>query len=456
MQPFHFRSVAGFSATVAALFLAMTGCTVHPPGEREEKSLNERLGKRYETPPELRMLPPLPDNPTPEQLVNFALLSNADLEQRYWQWRSALEQVPQEGTQQANLMISYSTMISNGTTAAGENTIGAANGPMNSLVVPDKLKTAATIALENAKAAGKRFDKARFELRNKVLWAYDDYALTAEFTRLEQNNLDLLELIVQVTRSRFGAGVGLQQDLLKASNELDISKDELAALQSQLPQQRARLNALLNRPPGSPLTPPAALPAPRTVPGDEADLLLLVARNNPELRALANETTAKAQAIRRAKQEYWPDIGVNVSTDLAGTAQSLMGSLMLPLLRYPSIDARIRQAESDLHANEALRRQTENDLASRVVGDLAMLHDAQRQAALYEQIIIPRAETIVSAMQRTYTTGQTSMLDLVDAQRSLITLRRMLADLKMTREKQIADLEAAAALGLTSDAAAQP
>jgi hypothetical protein len=228
-----------------------------------------------------------------------------------------------------------------------------------------------------------------------------------------------------------------------------MAKNEIEADRAKLPQQLAALNALLNRAPEAPLDPPVTLPAPRDLPGDGADLLALTARNNPELQALAREAAGKADAIRRAKQEYWPDFSINVSTDLAGVTQSLMGAVMLPVLRYQAIDAGVRQAQADLHAVEAMHRQAAHDLASRVVGDLAILHDAQRQAGLYEKTLLPRAQSIVDAMQRTYAAGQSSMLDLLDAQRSLIALRRMLAELKMTREKQIADLEAAAALGVT-------
>ncbi len=431
------------------LVLMAASCTVHPAGEREERVLSNEAGTIYDKLPELRQLPTLSATPTADELVTYALLSNADVETAYWQWKSALEQVPQEGTQKTNLMLTYSTMITNGTTAASMNTLGTGSDPMNNIVLPDKLRTSATVALENARAAGLRFDKARFELRSKVLSAFYDYVLTAEMMRLEKNNVELLSLIAQVTQSRIGFGGGTQQDMLRADNELDMAKNELATQQAKLPQEQAQLNALLDRSPDAPLDPPAALPAPRDIPGDGADLLALAAQNNPELQALAREAAAKAVAIRRAKQEYWPDFSVNVSTDLAGVTQSLMGSVMLPVLRYQAIDAGVRQAQAELHASEAMRRQASHDLASRVAGDLAMLHDAQRQIELYEKTLLPRANSIIDATQRTYAAGQTTMLDLLDAQRSLIALKRMLAELKLTRERQIADLEAAAALGVT-------
>lgn len=428
--------------------VTVSGCTVHPSGEREERAVSIEAGEIYSKPFEVRQLPALSATPTPDELVTYALLSNADVEAAYWQWRSALEQVPQEGTQKTNLMLTYSTMVSDGTTAASMNTLGAGSDPMNNIVLPDKLRTAAKAALEDARAAGLRFDKARFDLRGKVLEAYYDYALTAELIRLEQSNIDLLQMIAQVTQSRIGAGVGMQQDALRANNEVDMAKNDQAADDAKLPQERAVLNALLNRAADAPLDPPAALPTPREIPGDGADLIALAATNNPELQALARESASKSVEIRRSKQEYWPDFSVNVSTDLAGVTQSLMGSVMLPVLRYQAIDAGVRQAEANLYATQAMQRQASNDLASRVVGDLAMLHDAQRQIEFYEKTILPRANSVVDATQRTYAAGQTPMLDLLDAQRSLISLKRMLVEFRLMRERQIADLESATALGL--------
>src|SRR6185369_676971 len=112
-----------FSFGMATL-IAIGGCTVHPSGEHEERAISQEAGKSYRRPIELRELPPLSDAPVPEELVTYALLLNAEVEVAYWQWRSALEQVPQEGTQKTNLMLTYSTLISNGTTAASMNTLG--------------------------------------------------------------------------------------------------------------------------------------------------------------------------------------------------------------------------------------------------------------------------------------------------------------------------------------------
>jgi hypothetical protein len=47
----------------------------------------------------------LPAEPTPDDLVRYASLASPELEQKYWEWKSAIEQIPQDGTQATNLVL---------------------------------------------------------------------------------------------------------------------------------------------------------------------------------------------------------------------------------------------------------------------------------------------------------------------------------------------------------------
>jgi outer membrane protein TolC len=333
------------------------------------------------------------------------------------------------------------------------NTLGLGNDPMSNFVLPNKFETAARVALDEARAAGRRFDQARFDLRAKVLTAYAEYALAAELTRLETSNGELLGLIAQVIESRVSTGAAMQQDLLRAENEKALSSNELGVRTAEFVRHRATLNALLNRSPDAPLAVPKAIPVDRPV-DDDASMLAAAARQNPELQALALEIAGRQGSIARAKQEYLPEFGVNVSTDLAGVTQSLMSSVMVPVLRYQAIDAGIRQAEANLRGAEAMRVQAGHDLTARVVADLVLLHDVDRQIALYQGTILPRAEQLVTTAQNAFSTGRSTLLELLDAERSLIVLRRMQAELQATRLKQVADLEAATATRLPAVPAA--
>ena len=430
--------------------LLLVGCTIHPSGEREERQAALRAGAPFTPPVGQRQIPPLPADPTPDDLVRRALLASPELEQRYWEWRSAIEQIPQDGTQATNLALFGSSSLTRGRMSLDTTTLSLGNDPMADILLPAKLSAAAERALDNARAAGLRFRKAQFEIRSKVLSAYADFALTAELIRLEQSNAELLQTTAMVVEARNRAGAGGHQDLLKSRNELDLSRNDLANLQSQLPAQRDALNALLDRPVGAPIPTPSRMPASPPLIRNDGQVLMLAAERNPELAALAREIASRRKSIALAGLQYLPDFSLTAGTDLAGITQSLMGMVTVPLLRYQAIDAAVEQAKANLRATEAMRRQTHDDLAARVVMDLYTVRDADRQINLLEHTVLPRARQVVTISRSAYEAGQSSLLDLLDAQRSLIAIQRLVARLQVSKMRALADLEASIAAPLTS------
>jgi outer membrane protein TolC len=370
------------------------------------------------------------------------MMSNADLEQKYWDWRAALEQVPQEGTPQTTLAINVATNITRGRTALADTVLTAQNMPSMMIPWPGKLSAAARGALENARAAGLRFRQAQFDLRAKVLTAYYNYALTADLLRLEESNAELLSATAMVVEARNRAGSAGQADLLKARNELDLSRNDIRTMRSQLPAQRAAINALLGRAPDAPITVPQTLPASRPVAYTDSGLIALAARQNHSLAALEREVKGKENGVELARLQYFPDFAVGASTDLAGITQSLAGMFSVPLLRHEALDAAIAQAQANLRSSESMLRQARNDLGSRLVTDIASVRDGDRQLELFDHTILPRAEQVVMLVRTAYESGQSTLLDVLDGQRSLTSIRRLTANLRIAREKQLADLEA--------------
>ena len=441
-------SIGGVTALM--WLVALAGCTVHPPGEREERRAALESGKPFEKRIEAREIAPLPDHPTPEQLVDYALLNNAELEQRYWEWRSAIEQIPQDATQSSTLNVGAGTSITRGHGSWGSSTLLLSNDPMTDIKWPGKLDAAAKQTLENARAAGQRFLEAKYALRSKVLSAYYDYALNAELIRLEQSNQELLLTMAMVTQARNTTGSAGQQDVLKAGNEVDLSGNDAANMQSQLPKQRATINALLSRPADAPLPVPTDLPPMRTLVHGDGELLELAAKRNPELIALADEIRGGGEGIRLAKLQYMPDFNLSVGSDLMGITQTLLGQATVPILRYEAIDAAVAQAEAKLRASEAMRRQAGNDLAAQVVADMTIIRDSDRQLDLFDHTILPRARQVVAVGRSAYEAGHASLLDLLDDQRSLIAIERLVAKLRITQATHLAELESITTSDLTS------
>jgi outer membrane protein, heavy metal efflux system len=448
-------SICGRRLTVV-LLVGLSGCTVHPPGEFEERATAAQMGKPFEKPIEVRQIPPLPATPTSGQLVEYALLNNAELEQHYWEWQSAIEQIPQDGTQTTTLNVAAGTNITNGHTSWGSSSVTLGNDPMTDIKWPGKLDAAAKQTLENARATGRRFIKAKYDLRYKVLRAYYDYALNAELIRLEQGNQRLLRTIATLAETRNRAGRSGQQDVLKSSNEADVSGNDVANMRSQLPSQRAAINALLSRPADAPLPVPTKLPASRRIVYGAGDLVEMAARQNPELVALADEIRGRGEGIRLAELQYVSDFNLSLGTDLMGVTQSLLSQATIPIFRYEALNAAIAQAEAKLRASEAMRRQIGNNLTAQVIADIAIIRDAGRQLDLFDHTILPRAREVVNVARTAFETGDASetdaapLLNLLDNQRSLIAIERLAAKVRITQATYLAELESIATSYLTS------
>lgn len=444
------------TSTIAAVLITafalttFTGCTVHPHDEKAERQTALSAGKIYEKPIEKRPIPPLPINPTPDDLVRYALLTNADVEEKYWQWRVAIEQITIDGTQPTNLAITGATTIDRGNISADRTTLTAGNDPMADIVLPNKLSAAAKQALDNAKAAGLRFHKAQFELRRKVLDAYEDYAANAEIIRLDETNLQLLKTTVTVTDARNRGGFGGQQDILKARNEVDLAQNELASMKSQLPIEQATLNALLNRSPKSEIPVPSSLPRSRTLSMSDEQIFALAAKQNPELSALAMEINSQQEELKLARLQYLPDLSLSGGTDLAGISQTLSAMITVPILRYEAIKADIAQAEANLRAAESAHRQSNFDLAAQLFGDLTTVRDVDRQLDLFQHEILPCAHQAVSLTRASYQTGNAPLTDFLDSQRIVIDLERLRITLLTHRSKKLAEIESIDATQLTT------
>ena len=435
--------------TAALLLVIVSGCTVHPDGERQERQLAEREGNPYHQPADHRALPILSADPTPDELVRYGLLASPELEQHYWEWRSAIEQVPQDGTEPTNLVVYAGVPVTRGSTAFNRTTVTVANDPMADIVWPSKLSAAATRALENARAAGFRFQQAKYDLRQRVLDAYYDYALAAELLRLQRADVELLRTLALVSDAGLESGKSSQSAALKARDDVELADNEVTAGQARLTELRAALNAVLGRDPAAPLQPPNGLPEGRALDDSQDELQRLVDERSPVLAALDAEGRGRGQGKRLAKLEYLSDFSLSASTDLGGVSQMLMGMVTVPILKYQSINAAIEQAEANLRTTEAMRRQARLDLRSRVVSDVAAVRDGERELDVLERSALPHVRQLIDVTRAGYEGGQASVGDLVDTERSDVALRRLAAQIRVSRARQLVDLEDAMATSVT-------
>lgn len=423
--------------------LAVSGCVLAPHGTLEEQAKLESVAPIYETPVEGRPLPGLRGHVSWRDALRRAFFANGELESAYFEWKAAYPRIDQAATwPNSNVALSFSYMFSSENMKAWDRTtIGAGFDPSMNLSLPIKVEKAGEVALEGARQAGERLRAVKFELQRKVLSAYLDLALTEEKARIERDNLTLLRQLSDSAASRAQAG-GPLQDLLKIQIEADRAQNELANLESEANSMRSTLNGMLARDAKAPLRLPPNLPAARPIRASDARLLEVAVDQNAELAGLARQVAGRQNAVELARLAYLPDL--IPSGSVTGSVSQVVSTMVMLPTKLPAIRAAIVEAGAMLRSSEAMLRQTEKDRAASFVANLYFMRNAERQIALYQKRIVPATEQLVTASRNEYAVGTVAFADLIDSQRTLISVRRTVAQVRVEREKRLAELEALA------------
>lgn len=429
------RMNAVLLAALAAA-LALAGCAVHPAGESEERDRADRMLRELDEPIEPAELP---EDPGLKDYLRAAFHSDPELRERYWTWRAALERIPQEASP-PNPALTFSYLFSDASMSAWDRTtLGLTNDPMTNLPLPNKLATAGRRALEEARAAGRRFEAAKFALQNEVTTLYLDLALHREQLSAQQETVALLRVQAEELASRMRAGRATQEETLRARDELDRAVSQLTTLHAQLPLLYVRMNVLIGRPAELPLPLPDRLPEARALELRDDELIALAAERSPELQALAHEVAGRDEALTMARQQWIPDFGLSLNV-MGSVSTSIGGMIVLPL-RVEAIHGAIAEAEANLRAAQAARERYARSVAASFVLDLAVLHETERQVDLFERLFLPRAKAVATSAEASLSSGRGSLADVVMARRAAIDTALLLAQLKVDREKTLSAID---------------
>lgn len=440
IKPFGRRAGTFVCAALASLFLP--GCVLAPPGTAQEQRRLEQHSQ-FECPLEKRDLPPLPSPASWQDVLRQAFLANGELESSYFEWKAALARIDQAASwPNSSLMVGYSFMFSGGNMKAWDrSTFAFQPDPSMNLQLPIKPAQAGKVALQDARAAGYRFLALKFDLQRRVLQAYYDLALVEERIRIQRQNVELLKGVSQSARARVQAGAP-QQDLLKSLMEYHLAENELRNMEAEGRSARAMLNGLLSRQPEAPLDLPPALPAARPVPADDARLIAMGVSLNPELAALAAQVVGREDALELARLRYIPDI--NPQFAFTGELSQVLGAMVMLPTNLPAIEGAIAESQAMLGSSKATSRQTGRDRAASFVAALYFMRNAERQATLFQDPILPLAEQAMNSSRVSYMVGTVAYSDLIDSQRTLLNVRLMIAQVRIEREKRLAELESLA------------
>lgn len=234
---------------------------------------------------------------------------------------------------------------------------------------------------------------------------------------------------LEIVRDRFDAGLTSVLDLRQAEAELASTAAQIPDLERQIAQTEHQLSILLGRNPGGisrgrPLTGQTFPPA---VPAGLPSALL---ERRPDIRQ-AEETLVAANArIGVAKAAFFPQISL---TGIFGVESVALSDLFTGPSRIwqfgPSVTLPIFNAgrnRANLQLTEAQQREAliryEQAIqqAFREVEDALVAHTKAREGLAQQDAAVQASREALSIAELRYTSGLTSYLNVLDAQRTLL------------------------------------
>lgn len=393
------------------------------------------------------VVPTLVGDASPDEYVRYALYHSPEVEAAYQRWRAAAERLPQVGAL-PDPRLNFGFFLEEVQTRTGPQQ--ARVGVSQTFPWPGRLQNQEDAASMAAHAAWRRFEAARLSITERVVSNLHDLAYLDGAISITADNLELLGSFEEVLRARYRVGAGSHPELIRVQVELGQIEDRLAQLRAMRPAYVAELNAAMNRPSGVAIPELADLPG--QVAAIDADELVEIARrSNPVLLALDEQVEEQRLMARVARKVGLPDLTVGLDYIVTGEAMnsSTPGSGDDPIMLSLGINLPIWRDKYNAAVRESLARRLsvaserdsqENRIAAAIHRAWFEHTDADRRVRLYEGTLIPKAEESLRASLAGFRGGETSFLDLLDTERTLLEFAIAVERARADRGKALARL----------------
>lgn len=307
------------------------------------------------------------------------------------------------------------------------------------------------LADANAARAQAELEISRRGLVSAVVALYYGASSGRDKVRIAQRALEEADRFVKITQQREAARQAAHLDVLKAQLQQEQATRQLEEAQLAVEKAKLELGVLLYPDPATPYV-LATLPAPTPLP-EQAEVDALTMKNNPELRsALASLQVSHAQTSA-SKAALLPQLGLNFTYGIDATnfgvngpdgihnlGYSMSARLDIPVWNWLSSERivkanHIREGAAKVEAAAAQRQ-----LAANLPEFYAEARTASEQVtSLSESVMIARESLRLTNLR--YQDGDSSVLEVVDAQNTLVAAEIAAVDGRVRYQIALANLQ---------------
>ena len=301
-------------------------------------------------------------------------------------------------------------------------------GISQAIPFPGKLALREQAATFEAEAASQNITEARWRLLSEVKTTWWLIYYLDRTLQITDSNYALLQQFVEIARTKYEVGEGLQQDVLLAQLELSKLLNQQLMLKASRRNAAASLNALLDKPANTDVHLPetVVLQLPTLI--QENRLYQQAERSRALLESNRLGINAAKSRLDLAKKGYLPDFtvdaayGARANTPSGSQRSDLLSlnlSINVPIFAAQKQAKAVDQRTSELLQEKYTLQDEWNKVRSQITQGYTDYQRAKDQVVLFETGIVPQARQTVASMLAGYQVNKVDFLNLV---RSQITL----------------------------------
>ena len=380
--------------------------------------------------------------------IEYAMQNNRDLKASFYVWKEREESVISERSL-PDPKLKYSNFLSEVETRTGpqQNRIGISQ----TLPWFGKRRAQEGHASQVAMAAFQEYEAKKLTLRRDVKVIYYELHYLREAIEITKSNIALLKKLETVTQAKVKTG-GELSTLIKLQTEVAKLEDQIESLTKMRRPLHASLNNLLNLPIHTNHRWPDNTLGPSIMKIDE-QLISLLENQHPDLKAKKHRIESAEFLIEKRRKDFYPDLSFGFDYIDTGIGQlpptGVRGKD--PLIASISFNLPIWRGKHVANLNSAKHRrnvafysyeQSRNHLVSSIQIRLNKFEEADRRVHLYNSSLIPLAKSAFDISQESYKNGETTFIELIDSQRSLLEFQLIYEESLKNRLQHAAFLEA--------------
>lgn len=295
------------------------------------------------------------------------------------------------------------------------------------IMFPAKYFSMGSMQRSKAHAVREEFLDKKLEVRQKALSLYFSYYAAARISSLLDAQKETLREIARIAEARRATGAVPQQDEMKAHVEQTKIENEILLQAQELISVRSSLNSVLNRDPDAELIlPKDDLKTPQI--RVSANRIKELAQQNSKMISAGRAWLAEAETNRSlAKMSYLPDFMLSYrkpfGANAPDNAYAFGVEMTIPLWFFTKQSSEVSQAAAKTLEAEKRLELTRRQVDSETKNLSTKAETLAKLLKIYETALIPQSISTLNSSRAAYGAGRVGFQELLDAERSLYSVR---------------------------------